>query len=405
MKRKTALRKIAAFSLIFILGIAFMPLAGGNIAKANDLYHLKVDSQGVMTWNEIEGAASYEIDLTDNSGDTTYYFTEYDTDFALSAKCNELYTTDNYLGEPLGGGEYRMHIHIEAWDAYGETINSDDMFYDYTPKKLPGMSVTPSGAFLSWKAVPDAESYDILINECNTGGCEWTFADIAELIDEYSDELDVDGNTSWTVEIKAKDEEEIVIAYWKGTVDYTPGQMGYYPANVKLAYQTTAYTGSVKKPKVIATAKENGKTITLKEGTDYRVKYMTAAPVNVGTYTVSVSTLGKYKCSGALTYYIVKGYNNMSAKGKTVKVKYKTLKKKSLTVKKSAAFKVTGANGKVTFSRVSGPKKITVSKAGKIKIGKGLKKKTYKVKVKVKAAGDKNHEPLTRTVTVKIAVK
>jgi hypothetical protein len=95
--------------------------------------------------------------------------------------------------------------------------------------------------------------------------------------------------------------------------------------------------------------------------------------------------------------------NPMTAKAKTVKAK--AGKKK--TVKRSKAFTVKGAKGKVTFYKVSGNAKITVTKAGKVKVKKGLKakKKAYKVKVLVVAAGDKDYAPAVRTVTLKVKVK
>jgi len=59
----------------------------------------------------------------------------------------------------------------------------------------------------------------------------------------------------------------------------------------------------------------------------------------------------------------------------------------------------------VTYGKKSGNKKITVSKAGKVTVKKGLKKGTYKVKVNVTAAGDANHNAVTKLATVRIRVK
>ena len=42
---------------------------------------------------------------------------------------------------------------------------------------------------------------------------------------------------------------------------------------------------------------------------------------------------------------------------------------------------------------------------GKVTVKKKLKKGTYKIKVKVTAAGNSNYKALTRTVTFKIKVK
>jgi hypothetical protein len=44
-------------------------------------------------------------------------------------------------------------------------------------------------------------------------------------------------------------------------------------------------------------------------------------------------------------------------------------------------------------------------KSGKITVRKGLRRGTYKVKVKVAAPGDANHLPKSKTVTIKIKVR
>ena len=99
--------------------------------------------------------------------------------------------------------------------------------------------------------------------------------------------------------------------------------------------------------------------------------------------------------------------NPMTVKGKTVTAKAK----KKTTIKKSKAFTVKKAKGKVSFYKISGDSKITVSKAGKVTVKAGLKakKKGYKVKVLVCAAGGKvkgeNYAPSTKTVTLTVKVK
>ena len=93
--------------------------------------------------------------------------------------------------------------------------------------------------------------------------------------------------------------------------------------------------------------------------------------------------------------------SKMTVKAKTVKAKAK--KKTSLKAKK--AFAVQGAAGKVTFKKISGNKKIKVSSNGKVTVKKGLKKKTYKVKVQVADAGNAQFAPVSKTVTLKVKVK
>jgi len=97
--------------------------------------------------------------------------------------------------------------------------------------------------------------------------------------------------------------------------------------------------------------------------------------------------------------------NTLKVKTKTVTIKVKTLKKKAQAVNVKKAFAVSKAKGAVTYTKAGGNKKITIAKAGKITVGKGLKAGTYKLKVKVKAAGNGSFKPLTKTVTVKIVIK
>ena len=63
--------------------------------------------------------------------------------------------------------------------------------------------------------------------------------------------------------------------------------------------------------------------------------------------------------------------------------------------------------GTKAYAKASGNKKITIAKkTGKVTVRKGLKKGTYKVKIKVKAAGTGNYKPSAwKTVTLKIRVQ
>lgn len=106
---------------------------------------------------------------------------------------------------------------------------------------------------------------------------------------------------------------------------------------------------------------------------------------------------------------VVKKANTLTAKGKTLKIKYKVIKKKKKTYKASKAFTVKNNKGKVTYKVLKYPKKakkkIVVSKSGKVTVKKGLKKGTYKVKVKVTAAGNTYYKAGSKTVTLIIKIK
>lgn len=119
---------------------------------------------------------------------------------------------------------------------------------------------------------------------------------------------------------------------------------------------------------------------------------------------------GNIVASGSTSYmYNALTSNPLSVKGKTAKVKYKNLrrKKQRLSVSKVISGIKTG-QGKLTFTKVSGNKKISINKnTGKVTISKkGLKKKkTYKVTVKIRASGNDVYAPVERKVTFRIKVR
>lgn len=137
---------------------------------------------------------------------------------------------------------------------------------------------------------------------------------------------------------------------------------------------------------------------------------------------------GKAKCmvydgNGAETEFTVivqkqpdptpteKKAQKIKTKGKTVKVKYKALKKKKKTVKRKKYMKLSGTKGKVKYTIKSIKKKKFKkffkinTKTGKLTIKKKLKKGTYKVRIRVSAAGNASYLRASKTVTVKVKVK
>ena len=143
-----------------------------------------------------------------------------------------------------------------------------------------------------------------------------------------------------------------------------------------------------------------------------------------GTYTATKA--GSYKATAKLkdttnytwadgtteaktiAWTINKAANPLTIKAKTATVKYSNLQKKAqvLSVSKVITFTKKG-QGTLTYTKSSGNKNITINKkTGKVTIKKGLKKGTYKVKVKVKAAGNTNYKAsAVKTVTFSIKVK
>ncbi|MBQ3282149.1 MAG: hypothetical protein IJH41_07075 [Eubacterium sp.] len=157
------------------------------------------------------------------------------------------------------------------------------------------------------------------------------------------------------------------------------------------------------------TVERNGEV--LEENTDYVIRYegvtvdysSTEFPSDPGVYAARAEGIGEFYGT-SYERYIKIGSVNRGFKVSPKTIKAKASKKTTFTAKK--AFKVSGNKGTVTYEKVSGDKKITVSSAGKVTVKKGLKKgKTYKVKVKVTDSDSDLYFAVSKTVTLKVKVK
>ena len=146
----------------------------------------------------------------------------------------------------------------------------------------------------------------------------------------------------------------------------------------------------------------------LKEGTDYEVEYKDNVDAGTASLTIKALEGGSYKLSGDVTesFKIAKSaakITKFTPGTKTYSAKKKT---KKLAAKKTFKLSATALGGaKVTYAKKSGNKKITISKAGKVTVKKGLKKGTYTVKVKVNVAATANTNKGTIIKTFKVKVK
>ena len=148
---------------------------------------------------------------------------------------------------------------------------------------------------------------------------------------------------------------------------------------------------------------------TLDEGDDYTVAY--SGNKNAGTATITITGIDRYSGTVKKTFTISKAANTMTVKPKKATVKYSKLKKKAQTLAVGKVFAVSKAQGKPSYKLLSVTKskfkkyfKVNAS-TGKVTIKKGLKKGTYKLKVKVSAPGNTNYKAGSKTVTFSIIVK
>lgn len=150
---------------------------------------------------------------------------------------------------------------------------------------------------------------------------------------------------------------------------------------------------------------------TLKEGKDYKVSNSSYA--DVGTWTNYVEYIGDYLGypREELKYSITKANNPMKVSSKkTVKFSYKKIKKKSYQTKKKVVKAKNFKGNWAWYKKVKGNKHINIwssssTKTCAVTVRKGIKKGTYKIKVRVQDYGNNNYKGKKKTVTIKVKVK
>lgn len=180
----------------------------------------------------------------------------------------------------------------------------------------------------------------------------------------------------------------------ESTEDITnpPAPVDISTLGITLSYTTYTYNGKEKKPVV--------KIAGLVKGTDFTVTYPTDCKT-AGTKKIKIKGIGNYTGTVYKTYTIKKAEQNLKITTSKRTVKYSEVKSKSVYTKKLA---VSGAKGTLTFKKVSGSSKLTITSGGKIKVKKGTKCGTYKIKVRAYSKYTSNYKSAkkTKTITVKV---
>lgn len=165
-----------------------------------------------------------------------------------------------------------------------------------------------------------------------------------------------------------------------------------------LQVSSVIYNGKAQEPVVTLDGKA------LKRGTDYQATFKNNK--NAGTAQITILGIGRFYGSVTKSFRIQKAYNPVAVTKTKIKVNTAKMRNGKQTVRLSVNVK---EKAKKTFRRVSVPKKakkyIAVSKNGKITVKKGLKKGTYKIKVRVTTAETKNYRKTSKTKTIRITVR
>lgn len=178
------------------------------------------------------------------------------------------------------------------------------------------------------------------------------------------------------------------------------GPRGISKADVVLGQTTYDYDGSVHKPSCTVTYKGT----TLEAGKDYVVSY--EDNINAGKGKVIVTGAGDYSGTKTLAFTINKAAQKITVKAVKATVSYSKLMKAKQVLAAKKVVSIKKAQGTVTYKKLSGNSKIIIAKkTGKVTLGKGLKKNTYKIKLRITASGGTNYKKISKDVTVKIQVK
>ena len=189
------------------------------------------------------------------------------------------------------------------------------------------------------------------------------------------------------------------------SIDYETGQSkltdspGGSIKDAKITLNKTKwnYTGKAIRPEVKVVF--NGTALT--EDRDYKVTY--SSNTRVGQGVVTVKGIGDFSDTDKCYFNIVKSTNPMKASLKKVSFRKSTLKTKRALVAKVIC---KDAKGTVTYTKVSGSKKLSVTKTtGKIYLKKGTKKGTYKIRVKTRAAGNSGYKAKVKYLNGKVTVR
>jgi hypothetical protein len=98
--------------------------------------------------------------------------------------------------------------------------------------------------------------------------------------------------------------------------------------------------------------------------------------------------------------------NTLTVRGKTACIWRYWIRHGRQTISRKDALYVSKARGDVSYKKISGNRKISVDrKTGNIKIAKSLRGGTYKIRVRVRAAGNTRYRAMSKTVTVRIRVR
>ncbi len=165
------------------------------------------------------------------------------------------------------------------------------------------------------------------------------------------------------------------------------------------APKAQVYTGKALTPAPVV--KDGSKA--LAAGTDFTLSYK--RNVKVGTATVTVTGKGNYQGKHSVTFAITKAANPLVVIGNSAQVNASNVKYGAYTFD-TTPVTVANAKGSVSLREVSGSSCLSYdAKGNSVTLTEGTSRGTYDITIEVKASGDANYRPATKTATFTVRVK
>ncbi|SFA89597.1 Leucine rich repeat-containing protein [Acetitomaculum ruminis DSM 5522] len=389
-----------------------------NIYKAASSIEIKDD---VKRERNFDGVGFYlsksEFDIKGSSGNVTFTYYKDEKGINLTSKSDGARSDGEF---PVNVGTYYVKAFLEEDNNYEAATSKIIEIQIVNPdRKKTTISLSDKTVFYTGKPVSIGKASV----KGSTGEVTYTY-----YTDKACKKLTTSQNSDSIT--KGSAPAKVGIYYVKATVaadnNYLSAQsniarltiksVGTKASSITLKAKTTAFTGkNIQVDKAVVKGSKGKVTYTY--FTDKNCKKKTAksthgatsaggAPKYTGTYYVKASLAQKdeYKAatSNVVKLVITKAKQVFSKVTAKKEVKLRSLKKASVSFKISATVK---EKAKITFKKVSGDSKITLSSAGKVTVKKGLKKGTYKIKIKISSKATKDYKEGSITKTVSISVK
>ena len=303
---------------------------------------------------------------------------------------------------------------------YRENYNSSDAVYMIENKEHTGSTLTYDGGSIDGIEIA-------ALKEKGTSGLSFfmTKGTITRgiTISGYPKKVSISGGTfsgesSYSIRTQTSNlynyihPDYYLPAYYEAYGSYCwrkPGEVSIIPRKKKVVLNKTSfvYNGKYQRPSVTVYDLKGNKLV---QNKDFKVSYSDWP--NVGTWDVFVEYIGEHEGEpkDTLHYSITKANSPMKVTAKKkITLKYKTIKKKRWTQKIAITVKGYKCNW-MTYKKVKGNKHLGVNQNAKsnkcyVYATKGIKKGTYKIKVKVTDVGNENYKGKSKTVTIKVKIK